>query len=164
MVSCGFANICGGVLNSAQCEQPVFLQAGVPAPPYLCRFRPVGKGLERETLLPFPRLRGSGTHYETGPGFLLLFSIKSKEERLCFAVKVLNWRTSHLHQPPMIFLYLLRCPLRQILHRVQQLPIPINAIMQMRPCGKSRIPRFCHHLSLLDFLPLFHQYLRKVCI
>ena len=164
MVSCGFANICGGVLNSAQCEQPVFLQAGVPALPYLCRFRPVGKGLERETLLPFPRLWGSGTHYETGPGFLLLFSIKSKEERLCFAVKVLNWRTSHLHQPPMIFLYLLRCPLRQILHRVQQLPIPINPIMQMRPCGKSRIPRFCHHLSLLDFLPLPHQYLRKMCI
>ena len=103
-------------------------------------FGSVGKGLERETLLPFPRLRGSGTHYETGPGFLLLFSIKSKEERLCFAVKVLNWRTSHLHQPPMIFLYLLRCPLRQILHRVQQLPIPINPIMQMRPCGKPRIP------------------------
>ena len=124
-----------------------------------CRFRHCGEGLERETLCPFPRLWGSGTHYETGPGFLLLFSIKSKEERLCFAVKVLNWRTSHLHQPPMIFLYLLRCPLRQILHRVQQLPIPINPIMQMRPCGKSRIPRFCHHLSLLDFLPLFHQYL-----
>ena len=119
----------------------------------------VGKGLERETLLPFPRLRRFGTHCETGSKFLLLFSIKSKEERLCFAVKVLNWRTSHLHQPPMIFLYLLRCPLRQILHRVQQLPIPINPIMQMRPCGKPRIPRFCHHLSLLDFLPLFHQYL-----
>ena len=164
MVSCGFANICGGVLNSAQCEQPVFLQAGVPAPPYLCRFRPVGKGLERETLLPSPRLRGSGTHYETGPGFLLLFSIKSKEERLCFAVKVLNWRTSNLHRVFIIFLYLLRCPLRQILHRVQQLPIPINPIMQMRPRGKPRIPRFCHHLSLLDFLPLPHQYLRKVCI
>ena len=103
-------------------------------------------------------------HTLTGSKFLLLFSIKSKEERLCFAVKVLNWRTSHLHQPPMIFLYLLRCPLRQILHRVQQLPIPINPIMQMRPCGKPRIPRFCHHLSLLDFLPLFHQYLRKMCI
>ena len=92
MVSCGFANICGGVLNSPQCEQPVFLQAGAPAPPYLCRFRPVGKGLERETLLPFPRLRGSGTHYETGPGFLLLFSIKSKEEMPCFAEIVLNGR------------------------------------------------------------------------
>ena len=96
MVSCGFANICGGVLNSAQCEQPVFLQAGVPAPPYLCRFRPVGKGLERETLCPFPRLRRFGTHYETGSKFLLLFSIKSKDGMLCFAVKALNWRTANV--------------------------------------------------------------------
>ena len=98
MVSCGFANICGGVLNSAQCEQPVFLQAGVPAPPYLCRFRPVGKGLERETLLPFPRVRRFGTHCETGSKFLLLFSIKSKEEHPCFAEKVPNGRTTNLVQ------------------------------------------------------------------
>ena len=62
-----------------------------------CRFRLVGKGLERETLLPFPRLRGFGTHYETGPEFLLLFSIKSKEERLCFAMKVLNGGVAYLH-------------------------------------------------------------------
>mgnify|MGYP000017038606 FL=1 len=63
-----------------------------------CHFRLVGKkGLERETLLPFPRLRGFGTHYETGPEFLLLFSIKSKEERLCFAMKVLNGRVAYLH-------------------------------------------------------------------
>ena len=58
----------------------------------------VGKGLERETLLPFPRLRRFGTHCETGSKFLLLFSIKSKEEHLCFAVKVLNWRTSDVVQ------------------------------------------------------------------
>ncbi len=51
-----------------------------------------GKGLERETLLPFPRLRRFGTHYETGSKFLLLFSIKSKEEILCFAEKVPNGR------------------------------------------------------------------------
>ena len=65
-----------------------------------CRFRLVGKGLVRETLLPLPRLRGFGTHYETGPEFLLLFSIKSKEERLCFAERVLNGRSSYLHQAP----------------------------------------------------------------
>ena len=102
MVSCGFANICGGVLNSAQCEQPVFLQAGVPAPPYLCRFRPVGKGLERETLLPFPRVRRFGTHSETGSKFLLLFSIKSKEEHPCFAEKVLNGRTANVAQAKLL--------------------------------------------------------------
>ena len=53
----------------------------------------VGKGLERETLLPFPRLRRFGTHSETGSKFLLLFSIKSKGERLGFAEKVPNGRT-----------------------------------------------------------------------
>ena len=102
MVSCGFANICGGVLNSSQCKQPVFLQAGVPAPPYLCRFRSVGKGLERETLLPFPRLRRFGTHSETGSKFLLLFSIKSKEESPCFAETVLNWRSTDVAQAKLL--------------------------------------------------------------
>ena len=57
-----------------------------------------GKGLERETLLPFPRLRRFGTHCETGSKFLLLFSIKSKEEILCFAEKVLNWRSTDVAQ------------------------------------------------------------------
>ena len=56
--------------------------------------------MERETLLPFPRLRRFGTHYETGSKFLLLFSIKSKEEPLCFAKIVPNGRTSHVVQPP----------------------------------------------------------------
>ena len=114
----------------------------------------VGKGLERETLLSFPRLRRFGTHnircaqirkhefwnaesygycvsspwqpkskdacgklpcirglsaisfsscfligtHLTGSKFLLLFSIKSKKEHLCFAVRVLNWRISYLHK------------------------------------------------------------------
>ena len=61
-------------------------------------FGSVGKGLERETLCPFPRLRRFGTHYETGSKFLLLFSIKSKEEILCFAEKVLNRRSTHVAQ------------------------------------------------------------------
>ena len=59
-------------------------------------FGTVGKGLERETLLPFPRLRRFGTHYETGSKFLLLFSIKSKGESPRFAEKVLNWRTANV--------------------------------------------------------------------
>ena len=63
---------------------------------YICRFRLVGKGLERETLLPFPRLRRFGTHSETGSKFLLLFSIKSKDGMLCFAVKALNGRTANV--------------------------------------------------------------------
>ena len=65
---------------------------------YPCRFRLVGKGLERETLCPFPRLRRFGTHSETGSKFLLLFSIKSKEGILCFAEKVPNGRNTHVAQ------------------------------------------------------------------
>ncbi len=68
---------------------------------HLRRFSPypfgsVGKGLERETLCPFPRVRRFGTHSETGSKFLLLFSIKSKEEILCFAEKVPNGRMTHV--------------------------------------------------------------------
>ena len=129
-----------------------------------CRFRLVGKGLVRETLLPLPRLRGFGTHYIrcaqirnlefwnaesyaycvsspwqpkskdvcwklpcirglsaisysscfligthlTGPGVLLLFSIKSKGEHLCFATRVLNGRSSYLHQAPFAQVWLNR--------------------------------------------------------
>ena len=72
--------------------------AGAPRRLSLCRFRPEGKGLERETLCPFPRLRRFGTHCETGSKFLLLFSIKSKEEMLCFAKTVPNGRSTYLHQ------------------------------------------------------------------
>ena len=66
-------------------------------------FGTVGKGLERETLLPFPRLQRFGTHYETGSKFLLLFSIKSKEEILCFAEKVPNWRSTDVAQHHPVF-------------------------------------------------------------
>ena len=69
---------------------------------YICRFRLVGKGLERETLLPFPWLRRFGTHSETGSKFLLLFSIKSKEESPCFAEKVLNGRTANVAQAKLL--------------------------------------------------------------
>ena len=70
---------------------------------HLRRFSPypfgsVGKGLEREALCPFPRVRRFGTHSETGSKFLLLFSIKSKKESFCFAKIVPNGRTSDVVQ------------------------------------------------------------------
>ena len=70
---------------------------------HLRRFSPypfgsAGKGLERETLCPFPRVRRFGTHSETGSKFLLLFSIKSKEEILCFAERVPNGRSTDVAQ------------------------------------------------------------------
>ena len=62
-------------------------------------FGSVEKGLEREALLPFPRVRRFGTHSETGSKFLLLFSIKSKGGMLCFAEKVPNGRTANVGEP-----------------------------------------------------------------
>ena len=79
-----------------QCEALLFLAHRAAFLPAVSGM--VGKGLERETLLPFPRLRRFGTHSETGSKFLLLFSIKSKGERLCFAEKVLNWRSTDVAQ------------------------------------------------------------------
>ena len=79
-----------------QCEALLFLAHRAAFLPAVSGM--VGKGLERETLLPFPRLRRFGTHSETGSKFLLLFSIKSKEERPCFAEKVLNWRSTDVAQ------------------------------------------------------------------
>ena len=79
-----------------QCEALLFLAHRAAFLPAVSGM--VGKGLERETLCPFPRLRRFGTHSETGSKFLLLFSIKSKEERPCFAEKVLNWRSTDVAQ------------------------------------------------------------------
>ena len=79
-----------------QCEALLFLAHRAAFLPAVSGI--VGKGLERETLCPFPRLRRFGTHYETGSKFLLLFSIKSKEGILCFAEKVLNWRSTDVAQ------------------------------------------------------------------
>ena len=77
-----------------QCEALLFLAHRAAFLPAVSGM--VGKGLERETLLPFPRLRRFGTHSETGSKFLLLFSIKSKGEHLCFAEKVPNRRTANV--------------------------------------------------------------------
>ena len=72
--------------------------AGAPRRFSPCRFRLVGKGLERETLCPFPRVRRFGTHCETGSKFLLLFSIKSKNENFLFCQKNSKRAKPHLHQ------------------------------------------------------------------
>ena len=79
-----------------QCEALLFLAHRAAFLPAVSGM--VGKGLERETLLPFPRLRRFGTHCETGSKFLLLFSIKSKKESFCLAKIVLNWRISDVVQ------------------------------------------------------------------
>ena len=51
-----------------------------------------GEGISKGNIVPLGPPVGVRDPLRRGPGFLLLFSIKSKEERLCFAVKVLNRR------------------------------------------------------------------------
>ena len=93
----------------------------------------VGKGLERETLCPFPRLRRFGTHYETGSKFLLLFSIKSKEESPCFAEKVPNGRTTNLVQEIFCATALNQCEALLFFARLR----PIGACAANSPLLKS---------------------------
>ena len=57
-----------------------------------------GEGISKGNLVPLGPPVGVRDPLRRGPGFLLLFSIKSKEERPCFAERVPNWRTTYLHQ------------------------------------------------------------------
>ena len=57
-----------------------------------------GEGISKGNLVPLGPPVGVRDPLRRGPGFLLLFSIKSKEERLCFAEKVLNWRSTDVAQ------------------------------------------------------------------
>ena len=59
----------------------------------------VWRGYPRGTLFLLDLLWGSGTHWGGVPGFLLLFSIKSKGGMLCFAEKVPNGRTANVGEP-----------------------------------------------------------------
>ena len=53
-----------------------------------------GEGISKGNLVPLGPPVGVRDPLRRGPGFLLLFSIKSKEGILCFAEKVLNWRNT----------------------------------------------------------------------
>ena len=57
-----------------------------------------GEGISKGNLVPLGPPAGVRDPLRRGPGFLLLFSIKSKEEILCFAEKVLNWRSTDVAQ------------------------------------------------------------------
>ena len=57
-----------------------------------------GEGISKGNLVPLGPPVGVRDPLRRGPGFLLLFSIKSKEECLCFAEKVLNRRSTHVAQ------------------------------------------------------------------
>jgi hypothetical protein len=57
-----------------------------------------GEGISKGNLVPLGPPVGVRDPLRRGPGFLLLFSIKSKEESPCFAEKVPNGRTTNLVQ------------------------------------------------------------------
>ena len=58
-----------------------------------------GEGISKGNLVPLGPPVGVRDPLRRGPGFLLLFSIKSKGERLCFAEKIPNGRTSNVVHP-----------------------------------------------------------------
>ena len=60
-----------------------------------------GEGISKGNLVPLGPPVGVRDPLRRGPGFLLLFSIKSKEEILCFAERVLNGRMTNVVQPPL---------------------------------------------------------------
>ena len=57
-----------------------------------------GEGISKGNLVPLGPPVGVRDPLRRGPGFLLLFSIKSKEEMLCFAERVPNGRIPNLVQ------------------------------------------------------------------
>ena len=57
-----------------------------------------GEGISKGNIVPLGPPVGVRGPLRRGPGFLLLFSIKSKEEIFCFAERVLNWRNTHVAQ------------------------------------------------------------------
>ena len=57
-----------------------------------------GEGISKGNLVPLGPPVGVRDPLRRGPGFLLLFSIKSKEGILCFAEKVPNGRNTHVAQ------------------------------------------------------------------
>ena len=60
--------------------------------------RACGEGISKGNIVPLGPPVGVRDPLRRGPGFLLLFSIKSKEERPCFAETVLNWRNTDVVQ------------------------------------------------------------------
>ena len=61
-----------------------------------------GEGISKGNIVPLGPPVGVRDPLRRGPGFLLLFSIKSKEERPCFAERVPNWRNTHVAQAKLL--------------------------------------------------------------
>ena len=112
-----------------------------------------GEGISKGNLVPLGPPVGVRDPLRRGPGFLLLFSIKSKEERLCFAEKVPNGRISNVAQANFL---------------VRMHPIGACAANSWRDCAhqKKGVFRLLFFISfythrrktLLPFPPVFRPF------
>ena len=73
--------------------------AAMPERHFILPERACREGISKGNLVPLGPPVGVRDPLRRGPGFLLLFSIKSKGESPCFAVKVLNGRTANVGEP-----------------------------------------------------------------
>ena len=79
-------------------EQTIRNDEAMPERHFILPEGACGEGISKGNLVPLGPPVGVRDPMRRGPGFLLLFSIKSKEERLCFAEKVPNGRISNVAQ------------------------------------------------------------------
>ena len=92
-----------------------------------------GEGISKGNLVPLGPPVGVRAPLRRGPGFLLLFSIKSKEESPCFAEKVPNGRTTNLVQEIFCATALNQCEALLFFARLR----PIGACAANSPLLKS---------------------------
>ena len=92
-----------------------------------------GEGISKGNLVPLGPPVGVRDPLRRGPGFLLLFSIKSKEESPCFAEKVPNGRTTNLVQEIFCATALNQCEALLFFARLR----PIGACAANSPLLKS---------------------------
>ena len=92
-----------------------------------------GEGISKGNLVPLGPPVGVRDPLRRGPGFLLLFSIKSKEDSPCFAEKVPNGRTTNLVQEIFCATALNQCEALLFFARLR----PIGACAANSPLLKS---------------------------
>ena len=92
-----------------------------------------GEGISKGNLVPLGPPVGVRDPLRRGPGVLLLFSIKSKEESPCFAEKVPNGRTTNLVQEIFCATALNQCEALLFFARLR----PIGACAANSPLLKS---------------------------
>ena len=101
-----------------------------------------GEGISKGNLVPLGPPVGVRDPLRRGPGFLLLFSIKSKEEILCFAERVLNGRMTNVVQPPLsLYLDYSTKPAPHFLRLSYNVRVLLTSVFRLCYTGKKDIFR-----------------------